>query len=168
MSANLKSIEALRAFRASLIQFIEDASSALQSMGMELQKSREWIEHDRPQYWTIQTRRAFDLVSQTRTAYETCRMRTVAGHRPSCLEEKEAYNAAQRRVRNCQEQIEHVKRWANKLQHETDEFRGRFARLQMMLESELPKAVARLDRLASILESYAEMDAPPPKTDQSK
>jgi len=83
MSANIRSIDALIDFRSSLIVFIEDASLAIQSMTMELQKSFEWIEHDRPYYWDAQTKRAYDFVAQTRSELDTCKMRTVAGHRSS-------------------------------------------------------------------------------------
>ena len=160
MSANVRNIEAIHDFRAALIVFIDDASSALQLIGMELSQTAEWIEHDRPQYWKHQVRRAFDRVAETRTAYESCRMRTVAGHRPSCIEERQAYEAAKRRVQHCQEQIEVIKRWANKLQQESDEFIGRLARLQSMLEVDLPQAVAMLEKTTRILESYAEIEKP--------
>lgn len=156
MSADVRNIEAINDFRIALIIFIEDAQSALQMMGMELNQTSEWIEHDRPQYWKNQERVAFDRVAQTRTAYETCRMRTVAGHRPSCIEERVAYEAAKRRVQHCHEQIEVIKRWARKLSQESDEFVGRLARLQAMLEVDLPKAVARLERMSATLEEYSE------------
>ncbi len=160
MSANIRNIEALVDFRAALIVFIEDASLALQTMMMELHKSYEWIEHERPHYWNAQVRRGFDLVSQTRSALESCRMRTVAGRRPSCMEEKQAYARAKQRLQHCQDQIKFVKQWANKVRHEADEFRGRLAGLQTMLEGDLPKAVALLEKTITILESYSETARP--------
>ncbi len=160
MSANIRSIEALVEFRAALIVFIEDASLALQTMTMELHKSYEWIEHERPYYWNAQVRRGFDQVSQTRAALESCRMRIVAGHRPSCMEEKQAYARAKQRLQHCQDQIKAVKQWANKVRHEADEFRGRMATLQALLEGDLPKAVATLENAISILESYSETARP--------
>ena len=160
MSANIRNIEAINDFRVALIIFMEGALSALQMMGMELNQSAEWIEHDRPHYWKNQERVAFDRVAQTRTAYETCRMRTVAGHRPSCIEERVAYEAAKRRAQHCHEQIAVIKRWARKLSQESDEFMGRLARLQTMLEVDLPKSVARLEKMSTHLEAYAEIDKP--------
>ena len=160
MSANLRSIEAVHDFRAALIVYVEDASLALQMMTMELQKSFEWIEHDRPHYWNAQMKRAFDLVAQTRASYETCRMRTVAGHRPSCLEEKQAHARAKQRLQMCQDQLKAVKQVANKLRQEADEFRGRLANLQTMLEVDLPAAIVRLEKIVTILEQYAGISRP--------
>ncbi len=160
MSANIRSIDALIEFRASLIVFIDDASLAIQSMTMELHKSFEWIEHERPHYWNDQMKRAYDLVAQTRSAFDSCRMRTVAGHRPACIEEKQAAIRAKRRLQHCHDQLKVVKQWANKVRHDADEFRGRFAGLLAMLDGDLPKAVASLEKAILVLESYAEVARP--------
>ncbi|MBX3442973.1 MAG: hypothetical protein KF774_11245 [Planctomyces sp.] len=154
-NAQVQSIPALRELQAALASFRDDASSSLDMMLMELQRAVDWIEHDRPAYWQLQTRRAFEQVAATRTALNTCQMRTVAGRRPSCIEEKEAYAAARRRLQHCQEQVERVKRWSIKVRHEVDEFRSRLSALRRRLDGELPKSVAALDRMAAALEEYA-------------
>lgn len=160
MPANVRNVDAIKEFRAALLVFIEDASLALQTLSMELQKSYEWIEHERPQYWSMQLKRGFDLVDQTRSAYNSCRMRTVAGHRPACLEEKQAMERAKRRLEHCQYQIKAVKHVANKLRQEADEFRGRLSRLLTMTEVDLPKASALLEKTIETLEQYAEISRP--------
>ena len=160
MSANIRSIAALRDFRVALITYIDDASVAVQSMVMELQRTFEWIEHDRPFYWNGQLKRGFDLVAQTRSNMDSCLMRTVAGHRPSCIEEKQAYARAKQRLQHCQDHMQFVKQVANHLHHDADEFQGRMAGLQTLLDNDLPKAVARLEKAVTILESYAEIARP--------
>ncbi len=160
MSAHVRDLEAIRRFRVSLLKFAEELEKSLQAMFLEVQHGLEWIEHDRPHYWTMQTRKAFDLVASTRTALNTCQMRTVAGRRPSCIEEKLAHDKAKRRLQHCQEQTEHLKRWVVKIHHDCDEFHGRLSRLRRLLETEIPKAVALLERTTAILEAYAEI-APP-------
>jgi len=163
MAANVRNIEAIREFRASLIVFMDDAVAAVDSMAREAQRALAWIEQDRPHYWEAQTRRAFDQVGATRTAYETCRMRTVAGRRSSCIEEKQAFEKAKRRLEFCHGQKERVQRWAVKTLRESDEFRTRLSRMRRLLESDVPKAIALLQETAEILESYA--DIAPPESD---
>lgn len=165
-AANVRSIAAIREFRAAVQVFLDEAQGSLDLMRMELQRAFEWIEHDRPHYWEGQMRRAFDLVAQTRTALETCLMRTVAGHRPSCIEEKQAHAAAKRRLEHCREQINRVKQWTVRLHHEANEFRGRMASLQRALEHDVPRLLALLHQTAEILEQYAEI-APPNSDDQA-
>jgi len=53
-----------------------------------------------------------------------------------------------------------LKHWANKIRHNADEFRGRFAGIIAMLDGDLPKAVAALEKTILILESYAEIARP--------
>jgi hypothetical protein len=160
MSANVRDIDIIRDFRAKLIRFAEEVQAALRTMQMETHKAFEWIEQDRPHYWTIEMRKAFDLVASTRTALTTCQMRTVAGRRSSCIEEKVAYDKAKRRLQQTQEQMEKLKRWAVKIHHEADEFRGRMSALQRLLDVDIPQALAFLDNSATILEGYAEIARP--------
>ena len=160
MSANIRDIQVVREFRAALLEFIDEANSALEVMSMELQRAMAWIEQDRPHYWTNQVRRGFDLVSETRSALDRCQLRTVEGQRSSCIEEKQNFAKAKTRLQHCHEQIENVKRWSVKLRHEGNEFRGRLAGLKRLIDSDLPKACALLEQTAEVLERYAEL--PPP------
>lgn len=159
MRANVHSIPALRDLKAGLLVFQQEAAGGLQSGQMELHKLIAWIEEDRPAYWQVQTRRAFDQVAATRSALASAQMRMVAGHRPSCIEEKQAHQKAKRRLEHCQERSQRVKRWAIKLQREVDEFRARIAAVQRVVEEGLPKAIAILDRSIAALEAYAEVPA---------
>jgi hypothetical protein len=158
MSAHVRRISVIRDFRARLIRFAEEVEGALLSVQSEIQRASEWIEQDRPRYWTVQVQKAFDQVAAARTALNTCQMRTVAGRRPSCIEEKQALASARRRLQHCQEQIERVKRWSTKIRHESDEFRGRLAGLRRLLEFDIPRALLLLERTADVLEAYADID----------
>lgn len=160
MSVNVRSIPAIREFRAAVITFADELRVTLETIQMELQRAFEWIETDRPQYWQRDVRRAFDLVAATRAALNTCLARTVAGRKPSCIEEKQAYEAARRRLRFSEEQIERVKRTAIRIRHDANEFRGQLSALRRLQDRELPELLKILHRTAVILESYAEMEAP--------
>jgi hypothetical protein len=45
-----------------------------------------------------------------------------------------------------------------KVRHEADEFRGRMSQLERLIETDLPKMIALLERMLTALESYAEVD----------
>ncbi|RLS51985.1 MAG: hypothetical protein DWH91_17685 [Planctomycetota bacterium] len=154
--ANVISIDAIRDFVPAVALLQEELKAVISALQIEMQRALSWIEQDRPRYWQVQLKRAFDRVAETRTALTTCQMRTVAGRRPSCIEEKEAFSAAKRRLEYCQEQIEVVKRWGVKLRHEADEFRGRIAGCQRLAESDLTKALALLARIIESLEKYSD------------
>lgn len=160
MTARVHDISAIRDFRPHLVRFAEELESALQTMFLEIQKGFEWIEHEQPRYWTSESRKAYDAVASTRVAFTSCQMRTVAGRKSSCIEEKIAHDKAKQRLAHCQQQMEHVKLWSIKLRHESDEFRGRLAGLRRLLDRDIPQALARLEKIVSTLEAYAEVQRP--------
>lgn len=163
--ANVRSIPVIREFRGAVQLFLEEAQGSLDAIAMEMQRAFAWVEEERPHYWDSQVRRAFDRVAQARSALHTCTLRTVADHRPSCIEEKQELAAAKRRLEYCQEQTERVKKWAVKIRHEADEFRGRLSGLRRTLDNDVPKLLALLDQAAAALEAYADVNAPPPAPD---
>jgi len=160
MRANVLSIPALRDLKVGILKFQQEAQSGLEAAQMELHKLIEWIEQDRPTYWQSQTRRAFDQVAATRASLASCQMRTVGGHRPSCIEEKKSHAKAKLRLEHCHEQLKRVQQWAVKLQREVDEFRARMAAARRLVENSLPGTLAMLDRSIEALEAYAEVPAP--------
>jgi hypothetical protein len=162
MRANVLSIPALRDLKAGVLLFQQETQGGLEAAQMELHKLIAWIEEDRPAYWQAQTRRAFDQVAATRAALASCQMRTVAGHRPSCIEEKKAHQRARQRLEDCHEKLKRVQQWAVKLQREVDEFRARISAARQLVDDGLPRTLAVLDRSIDALEAYAEVPAPLP------
>ena len=163
--AHVLSIPAVRDFQAVLRKFRQELALSCEMLTTEIQRAIAWVEYDRPTYWTVQTRKAFDSVADTRTKLNTCLLRTVAGRRPSCIEERQAYEQARRRLQHCQEQVRRVQQWALKIHRESDEFRGRMARVRRLLDSDLPQMDALLERTLTALEGYAEIAAPAPADD---
>ena len=158
-TANVRSIEAIRDFRVALLMFQQSVSDALTSMQEQVYSALEWMENDRPRHWHQQELQAFDKISEARIALEGARMRkSMDDYRPSLVEEKEALRDAKDRLAYCQEKMRIVKAMCIKVRHEADEFRGRLSQLERLLETDLPKMVALLERMLTALESYAEVD----------
>jgi hypothetical protein len=167
-SANVTSIEAVHHFRLAVKRFEEDASNAVLSLQTELMRTAEWLEHEQAPYWKEEVRRGFDRVSQARSEYETCRMRTIAGHHPACDEQKDALAKAKLRLRIAQEKVEKVREWKIKLGHESEEFKGRVSQLQHCLEESLPRLDGVLERMVDSLESYVGKAVTKPEVSSSE
>jgi len=155
-SAHVTSIDGIVRFAAALRTFDDDARRALVSIDEQAMGALQWLEHEAPVYWRQEIRRCFDNVSRTRAALETCRSRSVAGNRPACLEEMEAYRAAQRKLRLAEEKIDIVRQWAQRVRQEIDDYRGRVMNLRRRLEDDVPRTVALLERTVSTLDSYVD------------
>src|SRR4051812_19107517 len=111
-SANVRSLDVIRDFKAALVRFEEEACIAMAALRQEIVRALDWLEHDRPIYWKEQVRRSFDAVAKARTDLDACRRRTVADHRPACIEEQLALRKAQERLKTAEEKVELVRRWA--------------------------------------------------------
>jgi hypothetical protein len=155
-SAHVTSIDGIVRFTAALRTFDDDALRALVSIDEQAMGALQWLEHEAPVFWRQEIRRCFDNVSRTRAALETCRSRSVAGNRPACLEEMEAYRAAQRKLREAEDKIDVVRQWARRIRQEIVDYRGRVMNLRRRLEDDVPRTVALLERTVSTLDSYAE------------
>jgi hypothetical protein len=156
--ANVKSIEAIRNFRVALIKFAEKVTDAVESMKDQVFHAVSWVELDQPRHWHQQELTAYDRVSEARIQLEVSKMRKeTADFRPSLIEEKQALQAAKRRLEYCRQKVQLVKAAAFKVRHEADEFQGRLSQVDRLLETDLPNMIAMLERMASSLEAYAEV-----------
>lgn len=166
-SARVTSIDAVVEFRGALRTFEADAAQAIMSLDEQTRRALNWLDNEAPEYWRQQIRRCSDLVARTRGELETCKMRTVAGQHAACLEELEAFRAAQRKLREAEEKIEVVRKWAQRVRRELDDYRGRTMGLRMALERDLPRTLGLLDRTISSLDAYADQvrQGQPPTAD---
>lgn len=153
-SAKVTSIEAVAKFAAALRIFEEQAANALMSIDEQSRSALQWIEHDAAMYWKAQVRKGFEDVARTRTSLMQCRNKATRDYHPSCIDEVKAHRAAQARLHHAEEQVEVVRKWAQQAHREVDEYRGRINRLRHVLEADIPRTLALLDRTATSLDKY--------------
>ncbi|MBC8117499.1 MAG: hypothetical protein H7062_24135 [Candidatus Saccharimonas sp.] len=153
--ANVQSLDALRDVRLALILFQERATSALGGLRTKIDRTRAWLEQDRPLYWRDQERKAYDGVASARVAYDTCRLRTVGGRHPECIEEKVALQRAKARLEFCQQKVDVVRRVNVDVSQQADDYRGRTGLLQRLLDEDVPNVLAMLSRMIDAIEAYA-------------
>lgn len=154
-SVQLLDADVLTDFRAALATFEDEAQAVLDSVSAKANATQRWLDEEAPLYWANSSRKASDSIASARIALEMCRLRTVAGHRSSCIEEKKALARAKDREEFCQTQRAKVRSASVDLRHEVDEMLGRLAQLQRWLDGDLPKLQARLHRTAKAVEAYA-------------
>ncbi|HET6424303.1 MAG TPA: hypothetical protein VFG20_11505 [Planctomycetaceae bacterium] len=153
-SARVTSIDAIVAFRAAVIAFLDRGPAALGSLRQETHRTMMWLEQEQPRYWQEELRKGYDRIASARTALDACRMRTVAGHRSACIEEQVALRKAKERVDYCQEQADITRRWALRAREEADEFLGKIAPLDRSFQQDVPNMVAVLERMILAIEAY--------------
>src|SRR4051794_2567210 len=152
--ANVHSLDALSDVRAALVKFQERAISAMGDLRQKVDRTVDWLELDRPNYWRDQEHRAYDQLATTRVAYETCRLRTTGGRKSDCIEEKKAFERAKIRMEYVREKQQAVKKWMVQAGREANEYRARTSNFQRTLENEIPLMIAQLGRMIDAIEAY--------------
>ena len=162
MKANVKSIESIRAFRTDLQEYQESLRQSLDILVAELTRAADYYESDRAAYWPAQVRRASDKLAEARINLERCQVTTSPDSGPSCYEEKKALQKAKARLQLANEKVKATKKWVIVVRQEVDQFRSRLAQLNFTTDTELPRAMVLLERLASRLDRYADRTASHP------
>lgn len=158
-SAHVKSTDAIVRFKANVLNFEEEARRALITLDQQVTRALQVFDNELPRYWQHQIRKQYDEVARTRSALETCQMREVAGDRPSCIEEEQAFRRAKQKLQYAVDKPEIVRRWAIQIHQEVDEFRARSGGLRRIIDVDLPRLVGLLERTISILDEYSERAA---------
>ncbi len=154
-SANVKSIDSIRQFRADLSEFEDSLRQTLDMLRAELKRAVDYLESDRATYWPAQVRRASDRLAEARINLERCQLTPHAGEGPSCYEEKKALERAKRRLQNAEQKVKATRKWVRVVRQEVDEFQTRLSQLTYLAETDLPRGRALLARLAQRLDRYS-------------
>jgi hypothetical protein len=159
-SANVRSIQAIRDFRAALATFAEDARNALSSSEMEVRRTRDWLTRDQLVYWQTQVKRRNEELSMARTELHRRRLSQQGSDAISDTEQKENLRIAQRRLLEAEEKVKLVKKWVPILEHAIAEYHSTSQPLGDRLTGALINSLTLLERMVTTLESYV-ATAPP-------
>lgn len=158
--ANVRSVDALKDFKNALIAYAEEARNALSGVDMDVRRTRDWLERDQLMYWQTQVKKRNEQVSQARA--DLFRRQISQGNSGSVSDgdQKEALRLAIQRLRQAEEKLEKVKRWAPVLQHATAEYNSAARPLGDRLAGDLVASLALLDRMVASLDAYMALKAP--------
>jgi len=157
--AKVTSIDAVKHFRLAMQQFDAEARDAVVQLILEMRKAVDWVEIDRARYWPHEVRKSSNAVAEARINLERCQMSVTPDDKRSCYDEKKALEKAKARLRTAQEKVRIVKHWRMKVKHESEEFETQMAKLNNMLDTEMPRAVAALQRMTKALDQYTQQGA---------
>ncbi len=160
-SARVFNVEGIEDFRVALALFADDARSALSMIDVELRRGVDWITHERPAHWQHESRKRADALNRAKENLVRCKtFKAMDGYTPACTEEKKDVEKAQKKVREAEMRMQATKHWCREIAHEMNEFEGRLSQVTSLLDSELPKALAVLDKIIKSLDSYLAVEGP--------
>jgi hypothetical protein len=155
-SANLTSIDSLDELKGALVRFDAQVQDAIIQLNLASRRPLEWLEHDRSRYWPREGRKAADAVSEAKLTLASAQATIDPNDHRACYEERKLLEKAKRRLDLAERKSAAVRRWISELRKEVEEFEVQSAKLQHYLESDLPKAIAALARMAGALDQYVQ------------
>ena len=160
--ARIHSIPVLRQLRASLVNFASIAAIAVEEANSEIQRTLLWLREDQYRYWKGQVQTRMEQHTRARLALKQREVldRALAGSTSSCVDEKKALQVAERRLREAEHKLRMVRMWNRQLEKQLLDYKGAIQGLVTAVETEIPNACARLDRMVDSLDAYIAV-APP-------
>lgn len=155
--ANITSLDALEAFRASLIVFANKAHTRLDEVGDEVRRTKSWLQHDRRIFWQTEIRRRRTKLDQAEGELMTARMSSM---RENYTLQLIAVRKAKEALHEGEAKLNAVRKWSRDFEAAVDPLLKRLESLRGVLDHEVPKALASLLQLQKTLEEYTEMVRP--------
>jgi len=162
-TAKVTSIEAVDAFKTSLIVYLEKAGSVLDDVSDDVVRTRIWLQSDRQLHWKHQTRQRTRELAQAEQELMTARLSGV----PEAIKARQmTVNKARLALRESEERLARVKQWMRQFETQVETRAKVVAQLRHSLAHDMGKAVAFLEGTAASLAAYAGITPPAPLTGQ--
>jgi len=158
-SAHVTSIEALGELRSALCCFGDKAADAVCAADAEVNRTVDWL-GEQLAHWQHEVRRWEDEVFRARTELSRRRMLRISDRPPDCSEQEEALLHARQGLAHAEDQVERTRRWQRQWQEAVIEYQGPVGQLKGLLEGDLPRAIALLERKIETLDAYVTLTAP--------
>jgi hypothetical protein len=153
-SANVLSVQTLKDFKNSMINFAEEARNALGGVDMELRRMRDWLERDQLGYWQAQVKRRQEDLMQARSDLHRKKVSQQGSDAVSDADEKERLREAQRRLRVAEEKVAMVKKLIPTLTHAIAEYHSHSQPLGDHLAGGFERGLVALEKMTLSLEAY--------------
>jgi hypothetical protein len=153
-SANVLSVQTLKDFKITMINFAEEARNSLSGVDMELRRMRDWLERDQLGYWQAQVKRRSEELMQARSDLHRRKISQQGSDAVSDADQKEALREATRRLRVAEEKVALVKKLIPMLHHAIAEYHSHSQPLGDHLAGGFERSVANLERMITSLDAY--------------
>jgi len=161
--ANVEDLDVFRFMKTSLIKFRQSAESALISADSQASRTLQWLESEQVSYWQSQIRRRQEVAMRCREAIRNKKIfKDSTGKTPSAVQEEKQLTVALRALEEAEMKLGVTKRHIPMLQKELEVYRGGVQALGSVLVTELPKAIAMLERLSGTLQDYVDLASQTP------
>ncbi len=151
--AQVRSVEAIEAFRSNLIVYLSQARPALEEAAAEVLRTRSWLENDQRTHWENQIRRRSKELEQAQQAVFSSRL-SMLGKESAA--DQMALHRAKRALEEAEAKLRIVKKWTREFDSRVQPLLKQTEKLHTVLSHDMAKAVALLTQTINTLAAYAE------------
>jgi chromosome segregation ATPase len=156
--ARVGSIDAIEAFRATLIRYAERARRALDDVTGEVKRTRGWLESEQRQKWEAEYRRRARQLEQAEQELFSARLSAL---RQDKSVQQLAVKKARRALTEAEEKLAVLKRWRQAYDARVEALAKQLESLHDTLSRQVPQGVVSLGNSIRYLQDYAELSAAP-------
>lgn len=157
--AHITSLDALKNFRAALVEFSESATLALSEAESDVQRTVWWIGHDQHSHWQREIKKRNDKLAQAKADLYRAQL-NAQDMQTSAILERKAVQKWERAVGEAEEKLRRVKKWQQILERERMLFKAQCQQVASCAAGDFPVAVGRMDRMIDALEKYIALTPP--------
>ncbi|MES2477408.1 MAG: hypothetical protein V4640_16595 [Verrucomicrobiota bacterium] len=155
--AKISSIDALEAFRADLIRYIDKARVALEDMEGDVRRTQTWLDVDRKQHWERELRAWLKNLHQ---AEQELYSANLTSPQASNAFQKMAVLKARRKVEEAEVKLRVLKKWRQTFETRATPLLRQLDPMFHLVGQQLPKGVHSLGESIKALQAYAEKSTP--------
>tara|TARA_B100000902_G_C27278191_1_gene900038 strand:+ start:487 stop:996 length:510 start_codon:yes stop_codon:yes gene_type:complete len=152
--AKVGSLDSIKSFRTSLVIFIERMTNALDDVGDEVKRTRNWILDEKVNYWRSMKRQWEKKLDQAEQELYSTRLSTM--HNTNTEAQMNVRRATQK-VDEIDGKIRTIQKWARDYDSIVEPLARRLDTYRDLLSTKYPKAIFQIDKTIETLESYAEI-----------
>ncbi len=157
--AKLISVGAIADFKVALVKFGEQAKVGLIEANSEMQRTMNRLNGELLAHWRHEEKRWARKTAEAKSELYRAQLAS-RDERPSVILERKAFEAAKHRLEEAQRKIQRIRYWSQMIEKEAMLCRGQLQQLDRILDAELPRVGAQLDRMMQAIEKYLKTRAP--------
>jgi hypothetical protein len=152
--AHVTSVDALEAFRSSLIVYLSKARPTLEEVSTDVQRMRSWLEGEQRMYWENEMRRRSRALQEAQAALFSSKLSLM---RETSAAEQMDVQRTKRALAEAEGKLRVVKQWNRVFDNRVDPLVKQMEKLQTVLAHDMVQAVAFLAQAITTLRAYAEL-----------
>lgn len=155
--AHITSVEAIEAFRAQLVVYLEKAGNALDDISDDVVRMRLWLQTEQRQHWEGEYKRRLKKFEEAQQALFSAKLSSLK--RAGDFDQMR-FNKAKRHLQEAEEKRVMVRRWDRNFDTQVAPYAKQVDKLRNMLATDLRQAVDYLTQTVRTLDDYSRGSAP--------